>query len=109
MGVTISYGVEIDTLLSGADMDHSTKPKQKPGFHLEAMDGELLLYHLGETKILYLNDTASLIWYLCDGQQTVNQIVALLQNAYPESADTMVADVEDTLRHFLSEGCIVLT
>lgn len=90
-------------------MNLSAKPKHKQGFHLEAMDGELLLYHLGETKILYLNDTASLIWYLCDGHQTVKQIVSLLQKAYPDSADTMVADVEDTLRLFLSEGCIVLT
>jgi len=90
-------------------MNLSAKPVQKPGFYLEAMDGQLLLYHLGETNILYLNDTMSLIWYLCDGKQDVSQITALLKEAYPESAETMVANVVETLQHFLNEGCIVLT
>lgn len=90
-------------------MDQSAKPRQKPGFHLEAMDGELLLYHLGETKILHLNNTASLIWYLCDGKQTITQITSLLVEAYPEAADTMMLSVENTLQDFLMEGCIILT
>ncbi len=90
-------------------MNLSAKPVQKPGFYLEAMDGQLLLYHIGENKILYLNDRKSLIWYLCDGKQDVNQIAALLQEENPESAETMVADVVDTLQHFLNEGCIVLS
>ena len=89
-------------------MNDTAKPKQKKGYHLEAMDGELLLYHLGETRILYLNDTASLIWYLCDGQQTIGEIISLLKKAYPDSAGTMAKDVENTLEQLLTGGCITL-
>lgn len=90
-------------------MNLSEKPTQKPGFHLEAIDGESLLYHLGETKILYCNQTASLIWHLCDGRMTVGEIIAVLSEAYPDAAQTMATDVEDTLQQFLNAGCIELS
>jgi hypothetical protein len=89
-------------------MKLSTKPKQKPDYYLEMMDGELLLYHLDETKILYCNQTASLIWYLCDGQRTVGQMIDILGDAYPEAAGTMASDVEETIGQFLATGCIEL-
>jgi hypothetical protein len=89
-------------------MNLSAKPKQKPDYNLEMIDGELLLYHLSETKILYFNETASLIWQLCDGQQSVGEIITLLSGAYPEAAETIAADVEDTLQQFLTADCIVL-
>jgi hypothetical protein len=62
-------------------MDPATKPKQKPDYRLEVLDNELLLYHLNETKILYCNQTASLIWQLCDGQHTVADITMLISDA----------------------------
>ena len=90
-------------------IDPVDKPRQTAGYFLEELDGELLLYHLDETKILYCNQTASLIWTLCDGQRTVQKIVELLGEAYPESASTIVGDVEDTLASFLEQGTIELT
>ena len=89
-------------------MNLSAKPKQKPDYHLELIDGELLLYHLNETRILYFNETASLIWRLCDGQQSIGKIITLLSEAYPEAAGTIAADVEETVQQFLTAGCIEL-
>ena len=89
-------------------MKLSAKPKQKPDYNLEMMDGELLLYHLDETKILYCNQTASLIWHLCDGQRTVGQMIDILSEAYPKAAGTMASDVEETIQQFLDAGCIEL-
>ena len=89
-------------------MKLSAKPKQKPNYHLEMMDGELLLYHLDETKILYCNQTASLIWHLCDGQRTVGEMIDILGEAYPEAAEPMASDVEETMQQFLAAGCIEL-
>ena len=90
-------------------MDPSSKPKQKPGYRLEMLDNEFLLYHLSETTILYCNQTASLIWQLCDGRHTVKEIRILLSEAYPESAETVVADVNEVLRLFLEHKAIGLT
>jgi hypothetical protein len=87
-------------------MTSQNKPQRKPDYRLEMIDDELLLFHPGETKILYCNQTASLIWQLCDGQHTVEEITALLSDAFPEAADTIAADVEATLQEFLQQGAI---
>jgi hypothetical protein len=36
---------------------------------VEVIEGELLLYHPGQTRAVYLNPPAALIWSLCDGQR----------------------------------------
>jgi hypothetical protein len=87
-------------------MEPSKKPRRKTDYHLELIDDELLLYHPGRTKILYCNQTASLVWNLCDGQRTVEEIAALLAESYPEAAATIPADVEATLGQFLEHGAI---
>lgn len=86
---------------------YSTKrPRQKPDYYLEMIDGELLLYHPGKSQILYCSQTASLIWQLCDSRRTVQEIITLLSDAFPEATDTIAADVEATLREFLRQGAI---
>ena len=89
-------------------MNHSAIPKQKTDYFLEMLDGELILYHLDETRILYCSRTASIIWDLCDGQQTIEEIIALLSEAYPDAAGTMASDVEEALQQFLDAGSIEL-
>ncbi len=82
------------------------KPCRKPDYRLEKIDNELLLFHPAQTKIMYCNETASLIWQLCDGQSTPQEIVALLAAAYPEAADTIADDVQATLQQFAQHGAI---
>jgi hypothetical protein len=84
----------------------SRRPCQKPDYRLEMIDGELLLFHPGQTKILYCNPTASLVWQLCDGQRTGQEITTLLAEAFPEEAEAIATDVEATLRQFLRHGAI---
>ncbi len=86
----------------------TAKPKQKPDYHLEQIDGEMILYHLNEQALLYCNETASLIWHLSSGERSVREIVNLLSETYPESVKTIQSDVEDTLAQFLDLGCIEL-
>ncbi len=87
-------------------MEETSKPQRKPDYRLELLDNELLLYHPTDTKIFYFNQTASLIWQLCDGQHSVKEIIELLNDAYPESIDTISADVATTLQQFEEHGCI---
>ena len=84
------------------------KPRRTQNYRLEMLDGELLLYEPGETKILYCNQTASLIWQLCDGTHTKEEITAFLKKGYPEVAETIASDVDETLSRFLDEGAIEL-
>jgi Coenzyme PQQ synthesis protein D (PqqD) len=87
-------------------LEPTNKPKQKTDYRLETLDDEILLYHPSETKIMYLNPTASIIWGLCNGERTTQEIISLLQDAYPESAAEISADVETTLEQFIEHGCI---
>jgi hypothetical protein len=81
-------------------------PQRQPDYRLELLDGELLLYHPSQTQILYCNQTASLIWQLCDGQHTVQQIIDLLSAAFPTADATIAADVTTTLQQFQQHGAI---
>jgi hypothetical protein len=87
-------------------MYSSRRPRQRSGYRLEAIDGELLLYHPEQTQILYCSQTASLIWHLCDGRRTGGEIAELLSQAFPEAAETIPADVDATLREFVRHGAI---
>jgi hypothetical protein len=87
-------------------MELSCKPRQTPDFRLEQLDGELLLYHPGQTTIMYCNPTASLIWGLCDGQRSVGDIIGLLSAAYEQAAAAIAADVQATLEQFHQHGAI---
>ena len=81
-------------------------PIRKDDYRLEQLDEELLLYHPNGEKIVYLNQTGSLIWGLCDGNHNTEQIIDLLSQAFPEAADAIPSDVKTTLKAFKEAGCI---
>ena len=89
-------------------MNLESKPRRKTDYRLEVLDNEMVLYHPAETKVLYFNQTASLIWQLCDGERTAAEMISLLSESYPESAGEVTADVQSTLQQFAEQGCIEL-
>jgi hypothetical protein len=84
----------------------SKHPRPALGYQVEIVEGEIILFHPAKTKILYGNLSSALIWRLCDGQRSVAEIVQLLSAAYPEVAQTMEADVKETLLTFAQHGAI---
>jgi Coenzyme PQQ synthesis protein D (PqqD) len=82
------------------------RPQQSSDYRLEIMDGELLLFHPAQTTIISSNSMASLIWQLCDGRRTTQEVINLLQAAYPEAKATIAAEVEVTLRQLARHGAI---
>lgn len=86
-----------------------TVPKQAFGFFVEEMEGENLLYRLGGHKAIHLNDTATVIWKLCDGSRTVEDIIALLAREYPGAEATVAADVREAIELLVREGAMLET
>ncbi len=82
------------------------KPRRAADYRLEPMDNELLLFHPARSKILYCNETASLIWQLCDGERTIEEMITLLTAAFPEAADTIAGEVRATLEQFREHGAV---
>ena len=87
-------------------MPKLSNPRRIADYRLEQLDNELLLFHPAQSKVLYCNETASLIWQLCDGQHSTQEIITLLSDSYPESASEIANDVETTLKQFHAQGAI---
>jgi hypothetical protein len=77
-----------------------------PGFTLQLIDDEILLYHAGLTRTVHLNPTASLIWQLCTGDRSAETIATLVADAYPDGGPEVRADVHATLDRLSRDGVI---
>jgi hypothetical protein len=66
--------------------------------------GDISLYDAQNERVLVLNGTASDVWRLCDGEQTLDEIVALLAKAYQIQPDAIRDDVTRTIRQLIDEG-----
>jgi hypothetical protein len=82
-------------------------PKPVADIKVEAIEGELLLYHPRQTVAVYLNPPAAVIWSLCDGQRPVREIIQLIEENYPESKTTLAADVLATLDDLYEKKVLV--
>jgi hypothetical protein len=58
--------------------------------------------------MIYLSESAIIIWRLCDGKRTVKEIAELLASSYAESDERMYVDVSDTIEHLKQEGVLEL-
>ena len=81
-------------------------PHQASGFVMEYFDDEALLYHQVKTQAVYLNETAVLIWALCDGKNNIMDIEKLLSESYPEAGVSIPADIRLSLERFVEIGVI---
>lgn len=84
----------------------SLNPKKCAGFLVEQMDGEVVLMHPGKNIIIHSNETAALVWQLCDGNNSVDDIVELLRSAYPEAREQIEKDVPETVQLLRKQGAL---
>jgi coenzyme PQQ synthesis protein D (PqqD) len=81
-------------------------PQQRRDVLQALLDNEILVYHPDGMTAFALNETASVIWRLCNGERTVAEIVEMLQTAYPEAAASMSREVDEGVLALLSHGVI---
>lgn len=81
-------------------------PKKCAGFIAEQIDGEFVLLHPARNIIVHINETAALIWQLCDGNNTVGQIVEILSGAYPDARTQIQKEVPETIQKFRAQGVL---
>lgn len=81
-------------------------PKKCAGFIVEQMDGEIVLFHPARNIIIHSNETAALIWQMCDGINTVDDIVEVLGGAYPEAKDQIAWDVPEMIQKLRAQGAL---
>jgi hypothetical protein len=81
-------------------------PKQCKGFLVEHLDGEVVLLHPSRNIIIHSNETAALVWQLCDGVHSVDEIVGILAGAYPDARAQIAAEVPVTIQKLRAQGAL---
>ncbi len=89
-------------------MDRDKKVILNPGYLLEKIDNEIVVYHPTNTTSLYLNETGSLIWQLCDSTRSTAEIISLLVGFYPENSEQIADQVEEFIRRLKDNNIAVL-
>lgn len=70
------------------------------------VDGEISLYDPENENVTILNDTASDVWLLCDGEHSTEEIVNLLASSYGVGADQIRDEITRTIDEFMEAGLL---
>jgi hypothetical protein len=89
-------------------MDQTNIPRKTGDYKVEDFGDDIVLYNHKTTQVTYLNDSASLVWRLCDGSRTIEEIEALLEGAYPSVSSQIKNDLLATVIKLVNCGAIEL-
>lgn len=70
------------------------------------MDGEVLIFNPATTTTVYLNETAKIVWDLCESL-SVEEMIRALQLQYPEQADNIADDVSAAINELHEQQILV--
>jgi hypothetical protein len=86
---------------------NTTKPVRKPGITVKDIGGETLLYSAAEEVIHILNPTARLIWELCDGEHSIEDMEQAIWDSFSVADEhDVTGDIQRTLEVFASKGLL---
>lgn len=72
------------------------------------VEDELMLHDTVAQKVYALNPTAALVWSLCDGTHTIEQMVAAVETQFSNTTPADIAqDVCQTVDWFNEYGLLV--
>jgi hypothetical protein len=89
-----------------SSIELNDKPFRNESCQMEELDDEILLYNPTNNKTLYINKSASIIWQLCDGRQSVQDIITMIQEAYPGNEAELESDVMTTLENLIANDAV---
>ena len=76
-------------------------------FKMEQFDNEILLYSVADAMALYLNETAFMVYRMCSSGQSVGEIIALLEDAYPDKKKSIRGDVIVSLAYLVKNKALI--
>ena len=90
---------------AGAVVEHPVGPVLSGVTQIE-VDGLVSVYSPSTEQVVLLNDTATDVWHLADGEQDLAGIVALLARTYGVDPALIHDDIAATVRSFVQAGLI---
>jgi peroxiredoxin len=90
----------------GSGLPNGAKPRRLDGIEDEVLvDGSMVVYSSAHKRVFTLNRTGALVWDLCDGEQSVAEIVSEIRTVFPSAGDAE-GDVRELLDRLLEDGLI---
>lgn len=89
------------------DVELQWVPRRSLGIVLvKVNDTEFQLTTRDSLRVFEINQTGALIWQLCDDQRTIEEIISLLQDLYPEAADSIPDQTATIIGQLLDYGVL---
>ena len=85
-------------------LDHVYKQSSK--CLVEDMDGELLIYNPDSSTTSHLNGPSMLVWNCINGDVSVGDIIAALEETFPDQAAQIGDDVVGVFKEFESKALV---
>lgn len=73
----------------------------------EEMDGELLVYQPTSATTLHLNGPSAIVWNLCTGENTVQEMIDIVVDAFPDQAEQIPQDIIDVMQGLVTQRFVV--
>jgi hypothetical protein len=86
-------------------MDSDFRPRPSDGIEISEVADGYVIYDPKQDRVHYLNQTAGVILELCNGQLSVGELPALIQEAY-DLPDPPVQEVDDCVQKLIEEGLL---
>jgi len=84
-----------------------TRPRQRDGVLAQEAQGQTVLLRLDDGSYYALDEVGARVWELCDGQRSVEQIVAAMCEEFAAPAETIAADVLEFVGELREEQLLV--
>ena len=88
-------------------MGNMQRPTRRTEFEERTVEGEMVVMDQESEQIHQLNETASFIWQLCDGEHDRQQIADELSEAFEVDPQTAQQDVTKTLEKLEEIGLLI--
>jgi hypothetical protein len=74
----------------------------------EDMGGDILLYQPSTARAMQLNDSSLMVWQLCDGLRSVEDIILAIGELHPDQADQISEDTCYAIKMLLDNQALEL-
>jgi coenzyme PQQ biosynthesis protein PqqD len=88
-------------------MNREARPKRISQVIAQKASNDLLLFNMEDGNYYSLNEIGGRIWELCDGSNSVSQVVTALAAEYGASQEVLERDVAELLESLQSGKLIV--
>jgi hypothetical protein len=86
----------------------SSYPAKSTNFQETILDGEMILYSTISEQAVYLNESSRLIWGLCDGKRSIQDVINMLREAYSDADSSIGKEVSDAIASMQENGVLLI-